>query len=92
LILVGAFLFLWGAASGDAIPYWMGLALIAVGIALEAAVLAWSAGLTRRAAARAAHPGAGTELPFAARRRCPRCGWTGPRGPLVCPRCSSFLV
>ncbi len=91
LILAGAAVLVAGFVRRA--PFWeaMGALLIVLGIGVEAAILAWSARLTRRAtvaraAPDAARTGGGTE------GFCLRCGYVGSAGPTVCRRCGGPSV
>jgi len=92
LILIGAFLVIAGGGWGP----WraVGAGLVGVGIALEVAILAWTAALTRSAAAEPttmgrslAHPSRG-----GARRVCVACGREGVEGIATCPQCGKAVV
>lgn len=96
LLLIGAYFALRGAIEGAEPSLAAGLSLVVLGIALEVALLVWSARLIRaQAAARTSPTGPRARAPpgderFA--RFCWRCGWRGP-GPIrTCPRCGGVLV
>lgn len=88
LIFLGAYFVVAGVLEGSFGSELVGGALVGAGIAVEVAVLVWSAGLTRRAAAEAVaerprDPGMGG-------RRCYRCDWRGDAPGAVCPRCGAY--
>ncbi|HYB79046.1 MAG TPA: hypothetical protein VEG66_04715 [Thermoplasmata archaeon] len=92
LILLGAYLIVWGWIQRT--PAWeiVGAVLVAAGIATEVTVLAWSARLVRRTAARQGPTRRSTrELPRET-WLCVRCG-RSESGPCpTCPRCGGTVV
>lgn len=96
LVLFGAYLTIRGILDGEPADEYVGVGVIIGGIAVEAAVLAWSAGLTRRAAAVARTVGESgadrTPERRAGTAQCVRCAWEGVAEGSVCPRCGGFLV
>ena len=97
LILAGAYLVVLGYVDHSAGYEGAGAILIASGVALLAAVLAWSARLSRRAAHPSAVPvlrASGMEQPGPERSRwlCVRCGRRTDRPAFSCPDCGGSLV
>ena len=97
LILVGAFVFLYGV-SGH-LPLWeiLGVVLVAAGIALECAILLWSATLTQRSARERTSLGStsagGSERGHeVVQAGCVRCGRVQSRSLTVCPQCGGVCV
>ena len=92
LILTGAFLLIAGGGLGS----WrvVGAGLVAVGIALEVAILAWTASLTRLAATSLAPAGQSRGvLPLRRPRRvCLGCGKEGGEGVATCSQCGRAVV
>lgn len=91
LILLGAYLLVESTLSSSASELRAGVALVVAGVAVEVAVLGWTASLARRAALVLQRPRTedrdSTTLSLP-RSACLSCGWAGaaPRG-AVCPRC-----
>jgi len=97
LILLGAFLVVFGVHGSSTILEIVGSALLSVGIAIEAAVVAWSAALIGRSAAGRnlipanARPGFSGAVPRLL--LCPRCSDRLPAQlGRCCPRCGHPLV
>lgn len=96
LILVGAYVIVRGDTAGSLPLLYSGLAMVAAGIATEAAILAWSARLTLRSAAasvadRTRAGPAGTRASNS-HRFCTGCGWSGAITQGLCPRCAHPLI
>ncbi len=96
LILVGAYVIVRGDTAGSLPLLYTGLAMVAAGIATEAAILAWSARLTLRSAASSGadrmRAGAVGTRASASHRFCMVCGWSGAVTQGLCPRCAHPLI
>jgi hypothetical protein len=96
VIFVGAFLVLRGSSIGSASSVGEGIGLIVLGVAIEGAILAWSAKLTRNAAvsSRRAAIVPEDEPGGAARRRrvCVYCGAPSGAGRRICATCGRPLI
>jgi len=92
MIFAGAFLLITGARWGT--WFLLGILLVVAGIAVELAILAWSASLTRSVrpaveSPRGVEPGA---LAPSSRRICVACGREGNPEAVVCARCGRSVV
>lgn len=86
LLLVGAAVLVLGFGRAQVAWEAAGAILIALGIAVEGAILVWTARLTR--ASTSAPDGRGGPHPTrVGESLCPRCGNVGPTVGVVCPRC-----
>ena len=96
LILGGAFFVAWGVSVGSRANLAIGVALIVAGIAVEVAVLVWSAGLTKQSARMATGPWPvdrpASVRPMVGPRFCTGCGWFDSADRSICPRCGRPLV
>ncbi len=96
LILAGAYLVVLGIIDGSPLLQVVGVVSIVAGVVTEAAVLAWSAQLVRRAASAKDGSDRETAQPAEASslrgQLCVRCGWSGRDTGHICPRCAGLLV
>ncbi len=95
LILLGAAVLVVARQRADGEWAAVGVTLLVVGIGIEAAVIAWSASLVRRAASarrRSPEPLPGSTV-RGDKALCVSCGWSGSRVPWgLCPRCQRTTV
>jgi hypothetical protein len=96
IIIVGAIVLLLGIARSEALWVDTGSVVVAAGIAVYLAVVAWTIQLARRSARPTGNSSASTPqsvLPDPrGRSLCPSCGWKGDRESGICPRCGKLLV
>lgn len=96
LILLGAFVLVWGAAYGSRSEVVIGSVLIGAGIALELAIVAWTASLTRDAARSRGTSGTLAGAPAVPgsfdRWLCTGCGRRAEQKLGICPRCGRSMI
>ena len=97
LILAGAFLIVDGFQAGFPTRELAGATILGIGIAIEMAVVMWSASLIRQRSAtfptNDANVKSGTSRPAVQDHLCPRCGVRAPSIPgRCCSRCGFPLV
>lgn len=97
LILGGAALLVYGAQRSDLTPELSGIALLVTGIAIEMAVLVWSARLISRARPSEQDDGSHARRRLSLEEKtsllCPNCGYVGDAGPgRTCHRCYHSMV
>jgi hypothetical protein len=90
LILVGAYLLVVGYIDGLRWYEAAGGVLVALGIVVQGAVLAWLAKLSRKASIESPEPGAGVGGP--SRWLCVRCGRKAGTPTFACPECGGPMV
>jgi len=93
LILLGAALLIWGAEGGDATRVTVGAILVGAGIAVELAVLGWSASLARSPPSSETRPRDAVADPAELGRWiCVGCGQKATQRGAICSRCGRSMI